>query len=102
MTADISNLTNGKLIKLLEKCDAQLSKATNAVFACEERNDVKFCDILNRLGEDHPQVIAYNEASAAMEHAKSEARRRVGPVQFDMFSIYVTYLQNQKSRRKAA
>jgi hypothetical protein len=97
---DLSSLTNGKLIKVLEKRDADRSAATDAVFGLAISHDERFCSILSRLGEYHPTVAAYERASRAMSEAKAEAARRVGPVQFDMLSTYIIYLENQKSRRK--
>ena len=102
MAKDISELTNGELVKALTKRENEVSKACNVVYATQERTDVGFRDILEKIGSDHPAVVAYNKASADLANAKYEAQRRVGPVTYDMTSTYITYLQNQKRRKRAA
>ena len=102
MAKDISTLTNGELVKALTKFETAVSKACNLVYAAEERTDVGFRDILEKIGSDHPAALAYYKASSDLANAKYEAQRRVGPVTYDMTSMYITYLQSHKRRKRAA
>lgn len=90
--ADLTRYTNKKLAKLLEaQCDRN-TKSSYAVFALAAHGDERFSEIVARLGDSHPAVAASNADSAKLENLKAEARRRCGPVVFDMTSTYVTYL----------
>lgn len=95
----LSELTNGKLIKELEKRDAKVQSLVDGVFSLVQHRDDRFGDII-RANPKVPSVIAYEAAFEALSEAKYEGKRRVGPVTFDMVSTIITYLQNQGLRTK--
>ena len=96
---DVSALTNGKLVKLIEGRDSIAQGLVGGVFSLAKSHDDRFGDII-RENPDSPPVVAYEKALGELHEAKAEARRRVGPVQFDMTSTLITYLQNQKGLRR--
>lgn len=90
---DLSKITRKRLAKLLEaQCD-QNTKSAYAVFDLAAHGNERFSEIVARLGADHKAVRASNADSEKLEELKSEARRRCGPVTFDMTSTYVSYLR---------
>lgn len=96
---ELSSLTNGNLIKELEKRDAKVQGLVDGVFSLAQHRDDRFGDII-RANPKAPPVVAYEAASEALLEAKYEGKRRVGPVTFDMVSTIITYLQNQGLRTK--
>ena len=96
---ELSQVTNGKLIKELEARDAKLQSFTDSIFALAEHRDDRFGDII-RANPTAKPVVAYRKAEEALLEAKYEAKRRIGPVNFPEFSTLISSLRNQGLRSK--
>lgn len=90
---DLTKITSRKLIGVIEKRESLAQSLINGVFDLSENPNDGFADII-KANPNAKAVISYERAFAALQDAKQEAIRRVGPVQFDMTSTLITYLAN--------
>ena len=96
--AALEGITNHRLAKCIERRDEAAITAVGHVYELAEHGGERWSEIVERLGTDHPVIVAERDASELAAAARQEARRRLGPVQDVCF---VAYLRTNKSKRSA-